>query len=105
MSVCGGCSYPYEKTISGELEENEDPCGFGCSFEDAAYRSQWAYDQLYERYNNLIKWMKRNQYCLPFWEAPYTEAERELRDKSCPTYWNVRDWMAYSEEQGDKNEK
>ena len=102
MSVCGNCPYPYEKGVSEELEEDENPCGWGCSHEDAAYRAQWAYDQLNERYENLVKWMKQNGYCLPFWVESYTEEEKEIRDKLCPTFWNVRDWMAYSEEQQPK---
>lgn len=53
MSICGGCSYPFEAIQAGEYENEEDCCRGGCDFEDAAYRMQWAYDQLYDRYKAL----------------------------------------------------
>lgn len=54
MSVCGGCPYPCEKIIAGEAKTREDACGdWGCTFEDAAYRAQEAYDMLMERYEAL----------------------------------------------------
>lgn len=57
MSVCGDCPYPYEADIAGEerSKNTDDYCGYGCSFEDAAYRAQWAYDRLMERYEELEK--------------------------------------------------
>lgn len=53
MSICGGCPYPFEMVQAGEVENEEDACGMGCTFEDAAYRMSWSYDQLYERYKTL----------------------------------------------------
>lgn len=54
MSVCGGCPYPQEKVIAGEAKTREEACGnWGCTFEDAAYRAQEAYDMLMERYEAL----------------------------------------------------
>ena len=54
MSVCGGCPYPDEKIIAGEANSREEACGnWGCTFEDAAYRAQEAYDLLMERYEEL----------------------------------------------------
>lgn len=55
MSVCGGCPYPYEAEIYGEERSSitNDYCGYGCSFEDAVSRAQWAYDRLSERYEDL----------------------------------------------------
>lgn len=56
MSVCGGCPYPYEAELSGEAcDSTGDYCGYGCSYEDAASRAQWAYDRLNERYEELEK--------------------------------------------------
>lgn len=57
MSVCGSCPYPYEAGIAGEerSKNTDDYCGYGCSFEDAAYRAQWAYDRLMMRYEELEK--------------------------------------------------
>lgn len=57
MSVCGGCPYPYEAELAGEERSSntDDYCGYGCSFEDATYRVQWAYDRLNERYEELEK--------------------------------------------------
>lgn len=55
MSVCGNCPYPYERSMAGIDGPEDGVCGYGCSFEDAAYRAQWAYDQLYERYEALLK--------------------------------------------------
>lgn len=56
MSVCGGCPYPDEKIIAGEANSREEACGnWGCTFEDAAYRAQEAYDLLMERYEELEK--------------------------------------------------
>lgn len=54
MSICGGCPYPFEAVQSGEYETEEEACSGGCDFEDAAYRMSWSYDQLYERYKNLL---------------------------------------------------
>lgn len=53
MSVCGGCSYPFEKVMAGESENILDACECDCTFEMAVYKMQWAYDQLYERYKEL----------------------------------------------------
>lgn len=54
MSICGGCPYPFEQAIAGEVNDDDEACGFwGCSHEDAAYRAQWAYDQLMNRYKEL----------------------------------------------------
>lgn len=57
MSICGGCPYPYEAEIAGEecSKNTGDYCGYGCDFEDAAYRAQWAYDRLMSRYEELEK--------------------------------------------------
>lgn len=57
MSICGSCPYPYEADVAGEerSKNTDDYCGYGCSFEDAAYRAQWAYDRLMERYEELEK--------------------------------------------------
>lgn len=55
MSVCGGCPYPYEAVLAGEYETEEEACSNGCSFEDAAYRVQEAYDLLNARYKALKK--------------------------------------------------
>ena len=53
MSICGNCRYPYEAMLEDPELTKDDVCGWGCSHEDAAYRAQWAYDQLYERYKKL----------------------------------------------------
>ena len=53
MSVCGNCRYPYEAMLEDPEVTKDDVCCGGCSHEDAAYRAQWAYDQLYERYEKL----------------------------------------------------
>ena len=53
MSVCGNCSYVYEKMLEEPELTEDDICRWGCSHEDAAYRAQWAYDQLYSRYQEL----------------------------------------------------
>ena len=50
MSICGGCPYPREAKLAGEWDSEDEFCSDGCSFEDAAYRISWAYDQLYARY-------------------------------------------------------
>ena len=55
MSVCGGCPYPYEMVKSGEADNMEEACGGDCTHEDAAYRISWAYDQLKDRYDELLK--------------------------------------------------
>lgn len=55
MSICGNCPYPYERSMAGFNEPDDEACGGGCTFEDAVYRAQWAYDQLYERYKKLLK--------------------------------------------------
>lgn len=60
MSVCGGCPYPFEQAMAGEVDGDDEPCGFwGCSHEDAAYRAQWAYDQLMNRYKELEEKYKK----------------------------------------------
>lgn len=50
MSVCGGCPYPKEMVLEGECETAAEACQGDCTFEDAAYRIQWAYEQLNARY-------------------------------------------------------
>ena len=55
MSVCGGCPYPYEMVKSGEADNMEEACGGDCTHEDAAYRISWAYDQLKDRYDELLE--------------------------------------------------
>jgi hypothetical protein len=55
MSVCGGCPYPYEMVKSGEADNIEEACNGDCTHEDAAYRISWAYDQLSDRYDELLK--------------------------------------------------
>ena len=47
MSICGNCPYPREM--------EEEDCGWSCSHEEAAYRAQWSYDRLEERYIDLEK--------------------------------------------------
>jgi hypothetical protein len=60
MSVCGNCPWPAEEGI--------DDCDGGCTFEDAAYRAQDAYDALYNRFVKLKeeyeKVMKERERCL-----------------------------------------
>ena len=73
MSVCGGCPYPYEAVLQGEYETEKDACSGGCSFEDAAYRIQWAYDQLSDRYNII-----ENEY--EHLKAKYQELKRIMED-------------------------
>lgn len=55
MSVCGSCPYPYEAILENPELTEEEVCGVWCSYEDAADRAQWAYDQLYARYKELEK--------------------------------------------------
>ena len=64
MSICGNCPCPYEDALIGvpnetwteeDREDYEDNllCSHGCSFEDAVYRCQMAYDRLFDRYEAL----------------------------------------------------
>ena len=55
MSVCGNCPYPYEAMLEDPELTEEDACGTWCSHQDAAARAQWAYNQLYARYEELEK--------------------------------------------------
>ena len=55
MSICGGCPYPFEMVLAGEAENEEKVCEYGCTFEDAAYRISWAYDQLYDRHISAMQ--------------------------------------------------
>lgn len=74
MSVCGGCPYPNEKVIAGEAKNREEACGnWGCTFEDAAYRAQEAYDMLLERYEAL-----ENEY--EHLKAKYNELKGKMED-------------------------
>ena len=74
MSVCGGCPYPQEKVIAGEAKTREEACGnWGCTFEDAAYRAQEAYDMLMERYEAL-----ENNY--EHLKAKYQELKGRMED-------------------------
>ena len=74
MSVCGGCPYPQEKVIAGEAKTREEACGnWGCTFEDAAYRAQEAYDMLMERYEAL-----ENDY--EHLKAKYQELKGRMED-------------------------
>lgn len=73
MSVCGGCPYPYEAVLEGKYETEEEACSGGCSFEDVAYRVQWAYDQLSDRYSAL-----ENEY--EHTKAKYLELKRIMED-------------------------
>lgn len=74
MSVCGGCPYPQEKVIAGEAKTREEACGnWGCTFEDAAYRAQEAYDMLMERYEAL-----ENDY--EHLKAKYQELKERMED-------------------------
>lgn len=74
MSVCGGCPYPDEKIIAGEAKTREEACGnWGCTFEDAAYRAQEAYDMLMERYEAL-----ENEY--EHLKAKYQELKGRMED-------------------------
>lgn len=43
MSICGNCHY--------QMEFGE--CDYDCTFEDAVYKEQAAYDSLLEKYNAL----------------------------------------------------
>lgn len=55
MSICGNCPYPYEAMLENPELTEEEACGMGCSYEDAADRAQWAYYQLHMRYKELEK--------------------------------------------------
>ncbi len=55
MSVCGDCPYPYEAKLEDPELTQEEICSLGCFHEDAAYRAQWSYDRLMERYKELEK--------------------------------------------------
>lgn len=57
-------------------------------------------EQLYEQYTKLIWWMEDNHYCFPLWLIPYSDEERALRNKLCPTFWTSRDWLDYNIERG-----
>ena len=46
MSVCGNCHY---------CAEFEAECDYGCTYEDAIYKEQAAYDSLMKRYEELEK--------------------------------------------------
>ena len=43
MSICGNCHY--------QMEFGE--CDYDCTFEDAVYKEQAAYDSLLEKYEDL----------------------------------------------------
>lgn len=70
MSICGGCPFPYEYLLSledVELDEEDEEyrcvsedgyCLKGCTFQDAVYAAQEAYDLLKNRYNKLEKQYK-----------------------------------------------
>lgn len=74
MSVCGGCPYPHEKIVAGEAKTREEACGdWGCTFEDAVYRAQEAYDMLMERYEAL-----ENEY--EHLKAKYQELKRKMEN-------------------------
>lgn len=57
MSVCGNCPFPTEAELY--TEEDCGVCSFDCTFEDAAYRAQWAYDQLFSRFIDLERKYKK----------------------------------------------
>ena len=45
MSICGNCHYNFEF---------DTECGYDCTFEDAVYREQAAYDHLREKFEFLL---------------------------------------------------
>lgn len=59
MSICGGCPYPYEMMLAGNIKTEEEACGDGCLFEDAVYRTQLAYELLEKRYDKHIEEVKK----------------------------------------------
>ena len=96
MSICGNCHYNWH---------SDEECNYDCTFEDAVYREQMAYDSLREsfedivdKYNKLIEWCQSGGYSLPFFLEPYTQEESEKRDALPPMFWTRRDWLAYEEE-------
>ena len=96
MSICGNCHYNWHST---------EECNYDCTFEDAVYREQMAYDDLrksfedtVDKYNKLIEWCQSGGYELPFFLEPYTKEESEKRDALPPIFWTRRDWLAYDEE-------
>ena len=96
MSICGNCHYNWH---------SDAECNYDCTFEDAVYREQMAYDSLREsfddivdKYNKLVEWCQTGKYDLPFWLEPYTQEESEKRDALPPIFWTRRDWLAYEEE-------
>ena len=96
MSICGNCHYNWH---------SEEECNYDCTFEEAVYREQMAYDNLREsfedtvdKYNKLIEWCQSGGYSLPFFLEPYTKEESELRRNNSPMFWTRRDWIAYEEE-------
>lgn len=96
MSICGNCHYNWH---------SEEECNYDCTFEDAVYREQMAYDSLREsfddivdKYNKLIEWCQSGGYQLPFFLEPYTKEESKERDALPPIFWTRRDWLAYDEE-------
>ena len=96
MSICGNCHYNWH---------SDEECNYDCTFEDAVYREQMAYDDLREsfndivdKYNKLVEWCQSGGYPLPFFLEPYTQEESERRDRTPPMFWTRRDWIAYEEE-------
>lgn len=96
MSICGNCHYNWH---------SDEECNYDCTYQDAVYREQMAYDSLREEYDALVKrydelydWCKTGGYPMPFSIEPYTEAESKTRDTIVPMFWTRRDWIAYHEE-------
>lgn len=98
MSICGNCHYNWY---------SEEECDHDCTFEDAVYREQGAYDRLSEDYEaltekyNIIYEIANNFSALPITIKEYTKEERQTRNNLPPMMWSPRDWQDYYEQHKD----
>lgn len=51
-----------------------------------------SYEELKDRYHKLKKWLWKQDIYIPIDIEPYTEEERELRDRLPQIYWTSRDY-------------
>ena len=60
MSLCGNCPIPFHEGMDSK-------CPYYCSYQDAVYKTQIAYQELYEKLKNNNKYYNTddtaNDYC------------------------------------------